>query len=185
MNDKKYDVDPARMELFLAQTLARVERFGVALQGVFSPADDPDPEPSFIYTIGLAAQGLPELIEFALPQQVGHSIMNDIAFRMLNGEVELRAGDTVHNMVANYPVKVLPVRDSGERLTVSNRLFGNPDGALPALQLVFPDMEGRFPWEKGCQVAWTPLLGDVPRTWRDVTLSDEIPHQLRKKATDD
>lgn len=184
MSDRKYDVDPARLELFLAQMIARIERFGVALQGVFSGEDDPDPEPSFMYTVGLAAQGLPELIEFALPMEVAHSIMNDIAFRMLNGEVALTAGDTVHNMVANYPVKVLPVRDSWERLTFSNRLFGSPDGALPALQLVFPDMQGRFPWEKGSQVAWTPLLGDVPTTWQDVTLSDEIPHQLQKKATD-
>lgn len=185
MSKDKHEPTADQIDMFLVETLIRVKQYGVAIQGVFYSSDDPDPGPNFMYTIGLAPHGKPELIEFGLPQQVGHHIMNDIAFRIINGEVELRPGDTIEQMVVDYPVKVVAVRDSWEHLTVANRLYGNPDGALPALQLVFPDLNGLFPWEPGCEFEDRfPVLGEWVDTGRVVTLSDEVPHQLRKKPAD-
>ncbi|WP_457098433.1 DUF4262 domain-containing protein [Microbacterium sp. P5_E9] len=38
----------------------------------------------------------------------------------------------------------------------ANRFYQRPDEAsVPALQLTYPDKEGRFPWDAGCSLpAW-------------------------------
>jgi hypothetical protein len=52
--------------------------------------------------------------------------------------------------VANYDLQLIPVQDSSQHLTVANALYRNP-GKQPiaALQVVFPDRAGRFPWQDG------------------------------------
>jgi hypothetical protein len=164
---------PTRQQLeeYDAKVLGVIAEHGLFLQGVFGTKDDPGP--NFIYTVGLAKHGKPELIEYCLPWEVGHSIMNEIGFRILRGEIELHPGDTIHQLVETFPVKVVAVRDSWQQLTMANHLFGSPDGVLPALQLVFPDMNGVFPWEPGCTFDGQPLLGEYVDSGTEIILTEE------------
>lgn len=155
---------------YLVQMQATVDEYGLAIQGVGAG----DGEPMFAYTVGLARFRQPELIIFGLPMRVAQGLLNDAGLRIVAGTLNLAAGDTVHRLVADYPVRVLTVADSDEHLTVANALYGDDDDPLPALQLVFPDAEGRFPWEPGNQVSGTPLLGPIPLgTGREITLEEK------------
>lgn len=167
----------ARQAAYMVHMADLVLEHGLAIQGVFPAEGAEDPEPGFVYTVGLAAHDKPELIAFGLPMEVGKAILNDLGFRIIAGEIEVEAGDVIHQLVEGYEVRVVQVRDSWQHLTISNKLFGNPDGALPALQLVFPDMNGVFPWEPGCTIAWQPVLGEWIAPWgphgaRELTLTE-------------
>lgn len=163
MNDRE-----ERIQRHLLEMDRLAEEHGVAIQAVGAGED----EPAFAYTVGLARVEHPELIIFGLSMTVAHGLLNDVGLRIARGYLTLSAGDTVHQWVRDYPVRLISVRDSWEHLTVANRLYGTPDRCLPALQAIFPDAAHRWPWEFGSRVAGTPLLGPVPEDWREVTLED-------------
>lgn len=160
-----------RRAAYMAKMQLMVEEHGMAVQAVFpnEGAEGEDRYP-FAYTVGLARAGHPEFIVFGLPHEVAHEILNDIGFRVLRDEHTFRPGDTVHQLVRDFPVRLIAVTDSWKLLTISNHLYGNPDGCLPALELVFPDPDGRWPWEEGSTVASLPLLGPVAEQGREITL---------------
>lgn len=169
MSDEEFE---ARRAAYLIGIVDTITKHGLAIQGVFRGEDDPQTEPNFHYTVGLAAIDKPEIIAFGLPMNVGHAILNALGFAILHSGFEVEAGDEISEVVADYTVKMINVDNSWEHLTVANQLYGNPDGVLPALQMVFPDEDGLFPWEPGCDVDWQPLLGDVPADWRDVVMPE-------------
>lgn len=121
-------------------------------------------EPAFAYTIGLQggveAPEHPEIIVFGLPFSVAHTVLNDLASKVLEEGVTLSPGEERHDVFRGFPARFLEVKDSTEHLCVANALFGE-DGPIPALQLIFPDAEGRWPWDADSGVAAMPLLGEV------------------------
>lgn len=166
-----------RRAAYMAKMQLMVEEHGMAVQAVFpNEGAEGGDRYAFAYTVGLAKAGQPEFIMFGLPHETAHALLNDIGFRALRGEHTFRHGDIVHQLVRDYPVQLIAVRDSWQHLTISNHLFGNPDGALPALQIVFPDEQGRFPWEPGCTMEDYPVLGDLvaargeEQPFREITL---------------
>lgn len=165
------DWDPATLDAYDRRMLGLVEKFGFAVQGVFPDTNSGGGEPGFCYTVGLAAQRLPELILFGLPPTVAQSLLNDLGSRMRAGTTQVAAGDTVWGLVRGYPVRLVEVTDSREHLTISNRFAGGPS-AVAALQVVFPDAQGRWPWESESGVSGLPVLGPVPAEGREVRLPD-------------
>jgi hypothetical protein len=74
-------------------------------------------------------------------------------------------GQVLHDVVDGYPVRLLDVLDSSEHLIVANALAGQTGhghGPVAALQVVFPDPRGRWPWQPGSTVAGLPVLGAAP-----------------------
>jgi hypothetical protein len=134
--------------------LAMINTHGVAIQGVLGRGW----EPSSAYTVGLAAREHPEVIVMGLPPATGQQLLNDLVRPVLGGVQVFEPGDVVHDLIAGFPACLIEVLDSREHLKVANRIYGS-GGPVAALQLVFPDREGLWPWDEGSGVGGLPLLG--------------------------
>lgn len=111
------------------------------------------------YTIGLADIGHPEVFVFALSAESAHGILNDVAKRAREGA--LLVNERLLEL-ASMPITLKPVEPAvaADYIVQANVRAGRD---LPALQLVWPDPEGRFPWEKDFDkryaAAQPPLYG--------------------------
>ena len=77
----------AAFEAMRDQVLARardlVKDHGWMVQGVFSGANEPNPQPGFCYTIGIwETFRQPEIIITGLPHSAAHVILNDLGERI-------------------------------------------------------------------------------------------------------
>lgn len=154
-------------ELELAKKVAdNIIQFGVHLMGVFPTVDDPEPGPGFIYTIGLATVDppQPELIVFGMSPRTGGHVLNDLADRVTKKGERLQPYQNYDDVIVDYPVMLIPVDDSTEHLTWANAFFGLEE-PVPALQMVWTDKAGRYPWEEGYDIdlRTQPLLGQPPQ----------------------
>jgi Domain of unknown function (DUF4262) len=144
-----------------------VSEHGVMIQAV-GGGDSVD----FAYTVGLAEIEEPELIIFGLPPNIAQDILNDLALPIVRGQAErsLSPGPGGYDIVAldnhafgDVPAWLIEVKDSSEHLTVANAMFAVPgQGPIHALQIVYPDKNGLWPWTSGSQLSSLPLLGDQP-----------------------
>ena len=101
--------------------------------------------PGYAYTIGLAAHDVPELIVTGLPYQRASSLLNDAAGRLLDGKVALPPGDRV-TLPGGPLVEVVRVVEPAVHLTIAAE-FDGP--RFPAVQLVYADDRGHWPWDVG------------------------------------
>lgn len=131
-----------------------IAEHGVMLQGVF-PHDGDDSTPSFCYTVGLSVRQHPELIAFSLPQQVVATVLNAAAFAVLDDGKTWTPGLT--EGLLTVPCHLVTVDDTTEHFSIARRLYP----VVRGLQLVWPDTEGRFPWDVGYSGAphLQPVLG--------------------------
>ena len=136
-----------------------IGRYGWAV--LYVPAGPETDEPSFHYTVGLTAASAPELLVYSLPREVGHDVLNAIAQQVHDG----------HSLRDDEPVPGLPAEAAEFRTFAVARLH-DPLGlatsrygeAVKVRQVVFPDRDGRWPWEAGADRPWlTPLLFEPPR----------------------
>ncbi|PKM46855.1 MAG: hypothetical protein CVV05_00115 [Gammaproteobacteria bacterium HGW-Gammaproteobacteria-1] len=120
-----------------------IREHGVAI--IFTQTEAAETILNLAYTIGLADIGHPEVLVFALPAESAHMILNDIATRAR--EVALPMNERLDDL-ANLPLILKPVAPSiaAEYIVQANARAGRE---LPALQLVWPDARGLFPWEEG------------------------------------
>jgi hypothetical protein len=118
--------------------------------------------PPWAYSVGmwLSCQ-VPELVLCGLPVENGAAIINAIGARIADG-ADYCAGDVLDD-VCPAPLALRPVesswRSSNGLLAISNAFYGMV--RPPYLQVVWPDKNGRFPWEPGFQAAFDrmqPLL---------------------------
>jgi Domain of unknown function (DUF4262) len=145
------------VDAYLVTVREGIARHGWMLQAVF-PVEAGD-GPPFVYTAGLAALGHPELVVYGLPHDTGGVILNELGRRVRAGR-RLVHGERLDDVVEGFQVEVLAVADN-QPLGVARRLYGP---GVRALQIVYPDAEGRWPWEDDCDgfVATLPLLGPRP-----------------------
>jgi Domain of unknown function (DUF4262) len=119
-------------------------------------------EPTLAYSVGLwGSYHHPEIVVFGLPPEVGHTIINDIGLRVKSGK-RFRDGDIIRKL-ANLPmafVKVPKDRFEGH-LTVALTYYEH--AKFPALQLVWPNRQCRFPW----QSTYDEKLRRAQPSWRD------------------
>ena len=99
------------------------------------------------HTVGMIDRGLPELLVSGLDQDRGRAILmnaaRDVFDRsgVVDGELSNRIADR------NVMFRSLPVERAGRyALEAANR---DPD-QFHALQVVWPDADGLFPWASGC-----------------------------------
>lgn len=146
------------MDKFRKQTIADIRKYGRACLGVFGDDDDPP----FTYTIGNHKKGLPELLI------IGRHDLNDV----LNYLSEQFAKEGVPPEGAYWmqgakcPVYLIRATDDRARdhFTVqAGQILGTEGYDL--IQVVMPDLNGRFPWESGCTEAYAdmPILGATPK----------------------
>ena len=143
------DYEQIRIKQWLDQedALTRdiVRRRGWAIQSVLGEGC----EPAFSYTVGLFGFGHPELLIFGLPHDSASSVLNDLCERVRRGG-PIIAGEL--QTFDNWPHRLhaFALADTSEVLFAANRFYNRPpDDPVPALQLVWDDRWGRFPWEPG------------------------------------
>ena len=102
----------------------------------------------FLYTTGLTGGDHPELVVAGLPPETAHGLVG-AAFGVIRSGIPLAPGRDYEGIAAGFPVRFREVDQDAclHPLSVTTRFYGR---RVPALQLLWPDPEGRFPGEPGC-----------------------------------
>lgn len=130
------------------QILGHLDKEGYSILGVLGNAN----EYGYSYSVGLyRTQEVPEMIVLGLPQDVGDVLIRDYAERCKLGEcmdLDVRYSDFLHG----YDVIFREVDDSHlkEYAGFNNWLYGVEK--YRCLQMFFPDKQGLFVWEEGCNL---------------------------------
>lgn len=119
-----------------------IARVGWSAVGVFPRADEPRPV-TFTYTIGLAeTYGHPELIVYGLDAKQAHEFLWS-AIQLLKEGTRFEHGKRYAKVLQGYDVEFRKVDDpGGHPLNVARAYY---DREVEALQLIWPDADGRFP----------------------------------------
>jgi len=164
------NIDPiAWLDQEDARTAECIRRYGVYLTYVggggcvpgCSGGDDTG-GPAFGYMVGLFGLGHPELVIVGTDADTAGGVLNDLAARIRKG-ANLVAGELI--TFDDWPHRIVPEQlpNPGGILFAANRFYGRPSWAsVPALQLSYDDMGGRFPWEEDYAA---PDKQPRPGTW--------------------
>jgi Domain of unknown function (DUF4262) len=125
--------------------------------------------PGWSYTIGLfEVFGRPEVIVVGLEEEMAHFVLNEVADRYRRGTT-LGEGDRLSDLLGNVDCEFRFV----ETRWVRQGLMGYAewfyrDDEFPALQCIYPDLDGKFPWEDGFDASWRGmqalLFRDAPQS---------------------
>lgn len=139
-----------KLQEYWERLCSLVDTHGWAVQGVMSDGV----RPGFAYTVGLSASGLPEIFAIGLPHSSALSILNTTAQKLLAGEISTTPQTPIPEL-ANLPLAFR--EDNADRVLSSlsrsalRWSMENGIASCDVIQLVFPDEQGIFPWEPGCQ----------------------------------
>jgi len=103
--------------------------------------------PVFAYTVGMwHSFGQPEIIVIGLPREVAQDLLDNLADEVDGGR-RFGAGEQHGGLVRDYPVRLLRVNDAqaAQWLPLVGWAYERSD--VPCLQLVYPDKQGRWPWQ--------------------------------------
>ena len=106
-----------------------------------------DVEPAFAYSLGLYEKFRhPELILFGLDLETMHQLINDAGEQISKGH-QYESGQQYGDLLDDYPCafRVVTREKYGRHLTYTQWFYNGSD--FPALQMVWPDMNSRFPWD--------------------------------------
>ncbi len=109
---------------------------------------DDDEGPGFAYSLGLfATHGHPEVIMIGMKTQTMYDLVNWIGKRVVLGH-RFEPGKSYKDIIEKYPVWFLQVELTRYKdyLGYANWYYGST--TYPAIQCVWPDMEGRFQWDR-------------------------------------
>jgi hypothetical protein len=141
--------------------VADVTRYGLHVMRVAGEDDSPD----FAYTVGMVRTfGHPEVIILGLRLDTMHRILNHVADEVRAGR-HFAAGDVTDAFLEGYDVAFRTVPDRHYRPYLGWASWFNEGTGYPALQLVYPDGDHRWPWDDGVADgfrAHQPLLESEP-----------------------
>lgn len=140
----------------IAQMRRLIDDHGWTVIGVFPTG--PTDGPPFSYTVGLTDRGLPELAIYGLEPRAAGGVLNVVA-RLAIDAGEFARGQRLDGLLAGgLPLAVIEMNDTTD-MTGVRALYG---AVLAAQQIVWPDPDGRMPWENGSLGPVQPLKGDHP-----------------------
>jgi hypothetical protein len=107
----------------------------------------------------------PEVIVFGLPEEVAVELINLVADEADAGHRFLD-GTRHEGLLQDYPVRFVEVPKSryGEYLAAATWAYDGSD--FPVVQLVWPDKQGRWPWDPSARkgaAGSQPVLGRGPQ----------------------
>jgi hypothetical protein len=125
------------------QVAGHIDQSGWHVTGVL-----PDDEmPGWAYSVGLwHSYRHPEIAIFGLPPN-RYGFVNVIGDAIRDGR-RLEPGQPIEGVVAGYGLQVRRVQEKWSEMFAQGQSFYRSPG-LNVLQLVWPDPEGKFPWEAG------------------------------------
>jgi hypothetical protein len=105
--------------------------------------------PGFAYTIGLFHRHHhPEVVVLGLPDGTAHEVLNVVGGAVSRGarfEAGVQTGEILQGLAVAFVE--LPTAAYPSYLGYARRFYGGDE--FTALQLVWPDAAGRFPWDEG------------------------------------
>jgi hypothetical protein len=111
------------------------------------PTEDPQGTP-FAYTVGLTALGRPELIIAGIDPEISAELLDDLAQRVYDQAPRFTHGQRISDLLAGYDAVIVegPATEALHPGAAFAR-YGRDHVTLQ--QVVWPDPDGRFPWEPG------------------------------------
>ncbi|MGO3325391.1 DUF4262 domain-containing protein [Gordonia sp. (in: high G+C Gram-positive bacteria)] len=138
----------------IGQALALIARGSWAVTGVYGD----EASAPVAYTSGLTELGRPELVIAGVDPEHAGPVLNEAAARVVLTP-EFGSGSVISNLRSTngYPLTAIDVIDASS-MRVTSLLFGQ---SFQAVQLVWPDRDGRLPWDRGYVLApdEQPLYG--------------------------
>lgn len=142
-----------RTEGRIRDSVARIGWHVIAVRG--RSGEDPE----FAYTIGLFERFKhPELLMYGLPAETLHSVLNAIGRRIADGE-RFEDGQRIADVLEeDLDLAVRAVRGrTTYREHFGYALWFYGGDWFPAVQIVWPDPENRFPWDAGFDSTLTAM----------------------------
>lgn len=138
-------------EAYLKDLRRRLDEHPIVVQSVFGSPTTAE----FSYTIGLTAHGLPELIVLGRRHEEAATLLLLWGQYLLEESVVL-PGETLGS--GPFVMEAVEVEHPERFLLMADSLFGP---AVRALQLVWADDRGRWPWDPGHRArrSGQPVLG--------------------------
>lgn len=140
--------------------------------------DGPPPygnwDPVFTYSIGLfKTYGHAEIIILGLPPELAINILCHAADLIKEGrafEQERRVAD----VFVNYDCVLKPVDATVYRHFLKAAIWFYDGANFPALQAVWPDARGRFPWEPGVTDGYLRVQPGLYKPWSELAAELEV-----------
>ena len=126
--------------------LSDVSEFGWHVVGV----QEENSSPLFAFTVGLFYQYLhPEILIMGLPHEVAHKLLAS-AKNIIHKGGSIQPWSALEE-VASFPLMALPIHLNHyrEHLGYATWFYESLPEPFPAIQLVWPDKAGVFPWQEG------------------------------------
>jgi Domain of unknown function (DUF4262) len=159
-------------DAYLNTITGHIRRIGWAIQGVPGARQ----RPAWAYSVGIwhTFRG-PEFSVFGLSLYTMAAIINVLGRRIADGAA-IAPGDRLDD-VSRCPFMIRPVHESWRATSlfaVSDTIYGYLRPSY--LQIVWPDLTGRWPWERGFDarfgdlqpLLWLPRDDHPPGTWTRV-----------------
>jgi len=121
----------------------------IAESGVHVEHVATDDGPGFSFTVGLwETFGQPEVLVFGLEDEVAQDLLDEIADQADEGKTFVV--DSSHDgLLQHYPARFLAVPKGFYREFLGVAVWAYEGDDFPVVQLVWPDKQGRWPWEQG------------------------------------
>ena len=156
---------PASLTPNEVELIGMVQEFGWRSMSVFAGDDG---EPAFSYTTGFwITVDQPELIVFDFPPDLSHDVFGQMMRRAKAGD-RFPLRQPVEGILSNEPVFLFPVTQEASALYMLSSDWFYRHVEFPAIQLVWADGSGRFPWERDFDASLSTLQPDLsPLGWAE------------------
>lgn len=140
MRQRTADLAPAERQL-----LDDIDEYGLHIVHVPGEGD----EPGYSFTIGLwHSFQQPDVIVFGLDDEVAHELLNALADEADDGKRFL--ADSKHDgLLVDYPVRFVQLPRDRYPTLLGSAMWAYEGDDFTCVQLVWPDKQGRWPWEPG------------------------------------
>ena len=153
---------PDAVEASLREMIANT---GFAMIGVMAESKE---KPTFVYTVGMASKGLPELCMIGVQMMTAQSIIGAMAKHFIDGKLNLANLGHKQDAYANVPMlpkRVYPhTEDQLNHFAWVPKFVDDPEDLenIVFVQVVVPDRYGHFPGDEGYYIPSQTLLPTEP-----------------------
>lgn len=145
----------------IEQIDSAIDESGFYAQYVIPTADDEDPhEPRFTYTVGLRAHGHPDLLVSGMTGRDAYATLAMVLVHVRRGKA-FRDGEESHEVLDGSPVRFVAIPEEAKLDLLALTAGYYADEPFAALQVVFPDRAGRWPWEPGSAALPQRVYGEA------------------------
>jgi hypothetical protein len=166
---------------FLEQQAALVQEHGFAIVNVFGGGS------GFSYTQGFRTFDHPDILLFGIGPDAGNEILWNVFNRVKAGE-HFEPGQRYAGIFAGFDAAFVPVHHTNrlQMCKVTEALYKT--GEFDVLQLVYPDRNGKFPWEADVDPAFRrslalfdkPYMSEPPGPFKNWI--DEVKALLERRG---